>query len=145
MRKYMTEQRDLLLTFLREHLHEQLSIEEIASHISVENGISRSAIYRNIERLVEEGAVRRLATGKGRSFLYQYTGNEECSRHLHLQCVECGQVLHMKNEATRFVLDMVQKDSGFRINEKNSTLVGLCHACAEKRKKVPLATQRTRH
>lgn len=139
MKEYKTEQREILLSFLREHLHEQLSVDEISSHLCTEDGISRSSVYRNIERLVVEGAVQRLATGKGRGFLYQYTGNAECSRHLHLKCVDCGQVFHMNDEATHRVTEAIKRDAGFRVDGQRSVLYGVCRPCEDKRKRLPLS------
>ncbi len=133
MRTYMTEQREVLLSFLREHLHEQLSIEEISAHLCVPGGISKSAIYRNIDRLVQEGSVQKFAQENGRRFLYRYAGHKDCGSHLHLKCTGCGQVFHMDDDATGAVLSAAMQNNFFQVDEKRSTLLGTCHLCREKK------------
>ena len=83
MKKYATDQREILLSFLREHPDQQFSIEEISEQLCIGNVISLSTIYRNINKLVEEEAVRRFAKEGSRKFLYQFIGDGTCSEQLH--------------------------------------------------------------
>lgn len=69
MPKYMTKQRKALLSFLSAHADEELSARQIAQTLSGE-GISISAVYRNLSALEQEGKIRRVSkNGKPRGVL----------------------------------------------------------------------------
>lgn len=129
LKKYSTDQRELLLSFLREHPDQQISIEEIYEQLSVENDISLSTIYRNINKLVEEEAIRRFAMEGSRKFSYQYIGHANCSEQLHLKCNVCGQIYHIDNESSKAIL-LAALNKNFIIDKKKSMLYGLCMNCS---------------
>ena len=126
MREYETEQRRRLLSFLREHLDRHFTVEELAENIS---GVSLSTLYRNINQMVEEGAVRRFQEEGRRKFLYQYVGAEECSGHLHLKCNKCGRILHMNEKAVMAVMDALMDNLDFELDRGATILFGECVSC----------------
>lgn len=128
MKKYATEQRTLLHAFFEKHRDCQYTVEEIAKHLSG-NAISISAIYRNINDLVEEGLAGKFPSTGGRKFLYQYIGNETCSEHLHLKCNQCGQIFHMDDKSMEQLLLAAMKHDAFSIDRKRTVLYGSCKAC----------------
>ncbi len=129
MRKYNTGQRSRLLTFLEQHRDEPLSAEQIAERITSEGGeISLSAIYRNLERLEQDGSVRRSAAEDGRKAVYQYTGGE-CGEHLHLRCTDCGSMIHLDHPTTEALRDAAQSCGGFSIDERKTVIYGRCSKC----------------
>jgi len=131
MKDYSTGQRRRLLTFLEQHSNELLSAEQIATLIAAEGGeISLSAIYRNLDRLVQDGHVRRSAAEDGRKALYQLIGGE-CAEHLHLQCVDCGHIIHMDEKATRAMRRAAMSCGDFSIDEKRTVLYGRCGSCTK--------------
>ena len=93
MGRYNTEQKKILLDFLEANSENSYTIEEIISALG-NRGIGKSTVYRLMTQLVEEKKVRKSA-GEGRQFLYRITANEKCRHHLHLQCKDCGTVLHL--------------------------------------------------
>ena len=128
MKKYATDQREMLLSFLREHPDQQFSIEEISNQLCIGKEISISTIYRNINKLVEEEAVRRFSKEGSRKFLYQFIGVGNCSEHLHLTCNLCGQIYHVNDESMKMIL-LSALQSDFIIDKKKSMLYGVCRKC----------------
>lgn len=129
MKNYKTGQRSSLLAFLEQHRDEQLAAEQIAEMMAADgNVISLSAVYRNLERMEQEGYVRRSAAGEGRGSVYQYIGGE-CSEHLHMQCTGCGQVIHLDHKTTEALCSAAQSCSDFSIDEKRTVLYGRCRDC----------------
>mgnify|MGYP002627309109 CR=1 FL=1 len=57
--------------------------------------ISKSAVYRNLSDLEQEGQVRRSARGGEREIRYQFMAAERCRGCLHLCCTQCGRTFHM--------------------------------------------------
>lgn len=129
MREYTTEQRKILLSFLKAHSDETFSIEELSAQLCAKKNISVSAIYRNIGKLVSDGLVQRLTKDNSRKFFYQYMGDAECCHHLHLMCTDCGQIFHLDHPSMDVITASVLQSSRFSLDKKKTVLYGLCSTC----------------
>ena len=85
---YHTQQRCALLAFLSAHADEQFTVEQLLAAMG-DAAPGRSTVYRALDRLVEEGTVRRFAPESGGSAAYQAMDPGHCDAHLHLKCVGC--------------------------------------------------------
>lgn len=129
MREYRTEQRKLLLTFFRQHAGRSLSADDLLHALSPSTRISRSAVYRNLDRMAREGLLEKTLSAEGRRSLYQYAKCEERCDRIHLRCERCGRLLHLKNESADSALTALLKKSGFDLNEHSTVLNGVCGDC----------------
>lgn len=129
LKPYVTEQRQLLFSFLKEHPDRQYSIDEIAGELSADTDISISSVYRNINKMVKDGTVRRFAMDGSRKFLYQYIDHEECREHIHLQCESCGKLVHVDDPKLERVLETALDSQAFRIDKRKTVLYGSCKEC----------------
>lgn len=125
MKEYQTQQRKRLFDFFAEHPDREFSVEDIAKSVT---GISKSAIYRNINWLVKTGAVNRIQRDGSRKFLYQYL-SEACASHLHLRCDTCGNMLHMEADALEQLEKAVTESCDFRLDMRKTVLTGSCASC----------------
>ena len=131
MRKYATRQRAALVDYLRSHADESLTAGQIAQALSSE-GISKSAVYRNLSALEAEGQIKRNTKSGSKAVFYRYLGAEACRNHLHLSCSKCGRTYHMDVSDTNRLLDSVEKGSDFAIDRASTVLYGVCSHCREK-------------
>lgn len=133
MAGYMTHQREWILTFL-EQTHDHVTAEQVLDHLHRSGyKIARATIYRTLERLVEQGMVRKYILGDGKRACYQYAGAQSCHDHYHLKCESCGGLFHVECE---FLDDMnrhIRTHHRFQINGAKTVLYGLCEACSQKR------------
>ena len=129
MNDYQTKQRKELLCFFEKHCDEQLPISAILSELGEKNIVSRSAVYRNIERMIAEGIIRKSAKAEGIGSLYHYIGSPHCNEHLHLQCNHCGKIFHLENETEEDRLKKVLRNIGFSLDEQKTMLYGICRDC----------------
>ena len=129
MSKYVTRQRKVLLEFLSLRADRRLSAQEIADALKDE-GVSQSAVYRNLTELEAEGAVRR-GTLSTREAYYQYVGADACRSSLHLSCKKCGRTFHMNAGGTAALLSAVDKAEGFAVDKTDTVLYGLCELCRD--------------
>lgn len=130
---YNTKQRQALLDWLTAHSESAYTIDELAATLS-ENGEQapgKSTVYRLVDKLVEDGTVKRFVKGNSRHFHYQLAGTD-CSHHLHMKCTTCGILLHMSHEETETLLSTVFGENSFSVDSINTTLYGTCKACAAK-------------
>lgn len=126
--KYNTKQRKILLDYLGAHSDETLCANQIAAGLA-EKGISLSAIYRNLSDLESEGKIRRVSAENGRQVFYRYIGTEECMRHMHMSCSECGRTFHLDIPLSDLLIKNVAEGSDFIVDSSATVLYGVCGEC----------------
>lgn len=128
---YNTKQKQTLKDFFKNNKDKQYSINEITNAIS-QNSIGKSTIYRLIDKMTEEGSIRRFR-GDGKSVLYQYVGeHHECDSHFHLKCVDCGLLVHLECDYMSSLNKHINEHHKFDIDTSKTVLYGLCLDCKTK-------------
>lgn len=90
----------------------------------VYNNISKGTVYRNLNNLVEEGLVSRVAIdGSADRFECAY------KPHYHLKCQKCGVILDVNIPYMKELDSEAEKLTGFKMNNHNTTFFGLCSKC----------------
>ncbi len=128
MPRYNTRQRDVLLQYLSDHAHEALTAHEIALALE-DQGISRSAVYRNLSTLVKEGVLKKGAKEDGREAVYQYIDADHCHGKLHLTCKTCGKTIHLPEPETERLMAFLEKEEAFSLAPSDTVLYGECKNC----------------
>lgn len=128
VKEYKTEQRAVLMTFFQENRAGQFSIDEIVAHLPRQARISRSAVYRNVDRMVQEGLLRKARLGESRKALYQWMDCRNCGR-IHLRCEKCGRIFHMGSQTDEETLKFVLESSGFQLDKQAGALPVICKNC----------------
>lgn len=127
---YQTQQRKILLGFLSSAHDRQFTIEEIIEELKAQgHNVAQSSVYRLMKKLVDEGLVRRHSKEDSRQYVYQIMKSEECHSHLHLQCTECGRLVHLSHEATKEAKQWMQGATGFELDHEKTYLYGRCTDC----------------
>ncbi len=136
MGTYNTSQKQELLNYLVSHADKQYTVEELTNRInesdSIEKTVGKSTVYRLINKMLDEGIVRRTVKGNSRQFLYQYAAAESCKSHLHMKCRECGKILHMDDKESKNLMEILQETSKFSLDLKDTLLLGSCDKCSLK-------------
>ena len=133
MKKYMTSQRKILLEYLSRHHDRQISAKQIEEDLRLQ-GISLSAVYRNLSDLENENLVKRCTKGGKREVYYQYVAAESCKNALHLTCKICGRTTHMSADTTSdFCLRLLASD-GFEVDKSETIIYGVCKNCRQEKK-----------
>ena len=128
MPQYSTRQRKAMLEYLRAHPDETLCARQIADALAPE-GVSLSAVYRNLASLESQGMIRRVSQNSGHEVCYRFTQADACKEHLHLSCSQCGRTFHMDVPATDSLVEQVAEDADFQVDRSNTVLYGICGAC----------------
>lgn len=129
MKEYQTLQRRALLAFFQAHRTCCYSIDELMEQLSGEACISRSAVYRNLDKMTREGLLTKALEPSGRKALYRYAPCEAACDRVHLRCEKCGRVMHLQSPTDESDLSALLEKSGFELDEHATVLLGLCKGC----------------
>lgn len=128
---YATASRKKILEYLKENHNRTLTASDIDTYLKdCGNEVNITTIYRYLDKLEKEGTVMKYVAEKGSQATYQYVeAGHDCDGHLHLQCVKCGQVIHLECHFMHEILEHVEKEHGFVMQCKNSIIYGMCNTC----------------
>ena len=133
MAHYQTAQKKILTEFLTKNHEKAFSVEELAEGMEREYSKScapgKSTIYRLIQKMADEVSVKRMIGEHSRKFTYQIAAGEHCAYHLHMKCTDCGRLLHMDDDESLRIMKEILKTNKFRIDERQTVLVGKCSNC----------------
>ena len=133
MSEYNTKQREVLLRFFNDNVHRHFTAAEIELELAKRGEkLGKATLYRRLERLVDEGVVRRFVADDARVSCYQFAGGEDCKNHYHLKCLNCGELLHVECGYLDEMSEHVLAHHGFKVDAHKITLCGVCEKCAVK-------------
>lgn len=131
-KQYNTEQKRMIIEFLKTHSQQHFSVDEITSAVC-KDGAGKSTVYRQVSKLLEAGIIRRFETKGKSSFVYQYAdAHTDCDQHYHLKCVKCGRLIHMECSHLKEVEQHIVSEHNFFLGHSDSVLYGQCVSCIEK-------------
>ncbi|MEF2699538.1 MAG: Fur family transcriptional regulator [Oscillospiraceae bacterium] len=125
---YQTRQRRAVLEFLAQHAERQFTVDELLAAMGAA-APGRSTAYRLLDRLAEEGAVRRFLPEGTHTAAYQATATGHCDAHLHLKCVTCGKLIHLDETISDAVQGDLLSRAGFAVDDSRTTIFGTCADC----------------
>ena len=89
--------------------------------------IGRATVYRNLNKLCEEGLLRkREIPGEADRF------DTDCTNHYHAKCINCGRIFDVDMDYIPEIEKYLRKESDFKITEYDITFKGYCGHCRHK-------------
>lgn len=86
--------------------------------------IGRGTVYRNLQRLCEEGEIRKREVPGGADRF-----DHLCSNHYHVRCVKCGRVFDVDMEYRADLERSIRDAQGFIFTEHDIMFKGICPTC----------------
>ncbi|MDR0730079.1 MAG: transcriptional repressor [Treponema sp.] len=128
---YRTRQGADILDYIRSLGGRHVTISGMARHFADrDEAIGQTTIYRHLERLVEEGSIRKYVPGDGKSACYQYVDSKAaCREHFHLICDRCGVLIHVDCDLLEGLRAHLLFEHKFQIDLLKTVLYGTCDAC----------------
>jgi Fe2+ or Zn2+ uptake regulation protein len=132
--EYKTKARQVLIDFLKGNPNNRFSAREIYDHIKKDaETLNRTTVYRNLDRLCEQGVLVRYKEPNQDAWYYQYSeDHQHCNEHMHAQCSECGKIFHLENEFVDEFEKNIESVFGISINSEKSIIIGKCKDCSDK-------------
>ena len=133
-KQYTTKSKTQILEYVKNRHDKRFTAQEVHDHLSAEDlKINLATVYRNLDRLADEGLLLRYKSMDMSSTAYQYVEqDQDCHNHLHLQCKDCGRIIHLECDFMHEIEEHLQAHHGFSIACKESVIVGLCADCQKK-------------
>lgn len=134
MPEYKTKQKEIILDCLIKNEDIHLTASEIVANLR-ESGanIGASTVYRQLDKLVAGGLVRKYIIDENSPACYQYfNDNGQCKEHFHLKCTECGKLIHTDCALLKQISDHMRQSHGFAIDKSKTLLYGICGDCNKK-------------
>ena len=126
---YKTKQGELIFKILEKNADRHMTAEEICALLKAEGtAVGATTVYRNLEKLISEGKIRRYRLEEGEAACYQYIGGE-CHEHYHLKCVGCGDVIHLECNYLGDLSEHLMEHHNFLLDRTKITLYGTCSKC----------------
>lgn len=130
-KEYRTRQREVILEFLKNSDSRHVSIEEVLEHIKAAGEkVGRTTIYRYMEKLTDEGVLRKYFIEEGAGACYQYVNPQKnCREHFHLKCLKCGSLIHVECEYLEQIGSHILTHHGFEVDNTKTVFYGICRDC----------------
>lgn len=124
--EYYTEQRKLILQYLKENNDKYVNSKDILQYMKKNNkSAGLTTIYRYLNLLEKQGKVRTEIINHTKLFQYIL---EDCKNHYHLKCEKCGKIIHFDCEEFEKFSKHILKKHKFIINTQ-AEIYGLCEKC----------------
>lgn len=124
---YNTNQRNTLLKYLEIHTDEIIPVSQIIDSMLKEN-ISKSAVYRNLAFLEDEGKLKRVSKPGTITTYYQYL-DDDCQNSIHLTCSVCGKTEHLSISNELKIEKAIKSNQDFIVDKKETIIYGVCGKC----------------
>lgn len=130
---YRTRQREVILEYLKKSNSHHVSIEDVLEHLKASGEkVGRTTIYRYMEKLTEQGVLRKYFIEEGAGACYQYVDSGRCCHeHFHLKCLKCGSLLHLECDYLNQIGKHIEEHHGFKVDNTKTVFYGVCKECGE--------------
>lgn len=138
-KKYKTRQYDELLAFLQTIPGRHVTVSELHDHFAGgDASIGTTTIYRHLERMIEEGLVRKYIVEPGTPACYAYIGGRDASETCyHCRCAVCGRLLHLHCAELPAFSEHILSEHRFKIDPQRTVFYGICGDCLAKEEEAP--------
>ena len=128
---YKTKAREVIIAYLKEHSEQRLTARELYEAVCEQDvEINRTTVYRNLDRLCENGEIMRFKEPNQDAWYYQYSEkHEHCNSHIHGQCSVCGRIFHLDKPFVDDFADAMLKEYGLDIDPVGTIILGRCSKC----------------
>ena len=131
--KYKTRQRESLLGYLETVPGVHITAADVCEYFR-ERGepIGQSTVYRQLERLVDEGIVNKYILDSSSPACFEYVPSEshgEGEACYHCKCEKCGRLIHLRCDEVKELQNHLFSDHRFRLDPARTVFYGLCEEC----------------
>ena len=131
---YKTKAREIIISYLKDNSNKRFTAREIYDYVTANaDGINRTTIYRNLDRLCEQGDLTKFKEPNQDAWYFQYSEeHKHCNSHMHAQCSECGRIFHLESDFVEDFEKKLQDSYGLNVSASKTIIIGVCDDCNKK-------------
>lgn len=138
--KYRTQHREELLSYLKTIRGQHFTVADLHAHfLEIGKPMGTTTVYRQLERLVDDGVVSKYVIDPNTSACFEYTGEKQEREEqlcVHCKCERCGRLIHLHCEEMQMIELHLRAHHHFLWNPLRTVFYGICEDCrAEKKRK----------
>lgn len=130
---YKTRHSEQIVEYLQSMPGRHVTAGEVCTHFAgLGISIGKVTVYRQLERLVEEGLVTRYTVDGTTGACYAYTGQEDapCEETCyHCKCERCGALIHLHCDEVEHLNRHMLAHHGFALDARRTVFYGICADC----------------
>lgn len=130
---YKTKQREELLEYLISVQGRHITVSDIKKNFEdIGNSIGVATIYRQLEKMVDEGLVTKYVIDANTPACFEYVAQDpDHDRDVcfHCKCEKCGKLIHLHCEELEEMQGHLKEEHEFRLNPMRTVLYGICSEC----------------
>ncbi len=95
--------------------------------------IGQSTIYRHLEKLVDEGILKKYIVDANSPACFEYVeadSHVEDSVCFHCKCEKCGTLIHLHCDMLEEIEGHLYAEHDFKINTARTVFYGICGKCS---------------
>ena len=131
--QYRTHQRDELIEGMQQ-LSGHFTAADLYAHLKQQgSSIGTTTVYRQLERMVDEGLVNKYLIDGNSPACFEYVAGAHHADGdvcFHLKCEKCGVLIHMHCDELEEIAGHLQSEHHFTLNPLRTVFYGLCETCA---------------
>jgi len=129
---YNTKQKEKLLNYLISNKDKHVNVQTISAYMSEEGTpLGTATIYRRLDKLVEQGVVRKYVIDGKTGACYQYIDSQSnCHEHFHLKCIKCERLIHIDCGHLKGISEHILAHHGFTVDSSKTVFYGVCSECS---------------
>ena len=125
---YMTRQQRAVLAGVQRSPEGCATAAELAEQLHAQGqAIGLTTVYRQLERLAQQGLVHKVVTDAGA--YYQYCPAHDEGNCFLLKCERCGAIRHLDCSHLGELYQHLEREHHFRIDPRRTLFYGLCESC----------------
>lgn len=132
--QYQTKQMAKLLSYLKTVPGTHVTVADVCGYFREQGvNIGTTTVYRNLEKLVEQGVVAKYTVDGTSSACFEFLGEEHsCQKQecFHCKCEKCGKLLHLKCEDVVKLEEHLMEHHGFHMDPMRTVFYGICSECS---------------
>ncbi|MCR5788897.1 MAG: transcriptional repressor [Lachnospiraceae bacterium] len=138
---YKTKQREILLAYLRSVAGSHITASDVCAYFKEQGAnIGQSTVYRQLEKLVDEGILNKYIIDMNSPACFEYVdedSHQDGDICFHCKCEKCGCLIHLHCDDLSDVKDHLYDEHHFKLDPKRTVFYGLCEKCMQTEGKDP--------
>ena len=130
---YKTRQKEELLAYLKTVPGRHVTAADVCAHFTAEGRpIGTTTVYRQLERMVQEGLVNKYFLDETTGACFEYIDAGSSCHHpvcYHCKCERCGRLFHLECGELSHLTEHLASEHGFQVDPFRTVFYGVCEAC----------------